>query len=240
MLQDGVAVLALIAIGFASALIGIACRWKPELSERPTDVVVPNGDIMIRTRDGAFVIIRCAEEIARELFIGPEKCDYLVSDQWFKVLVGISLSLITISVILLGNCSWTMQAVIAVIYIVLNVLYWIASLLPQRLLWDLSRYNCDLVTPENLKFADKVIEGKPKPSFTQSLWFAIQATRKVEWVTVSGAAPRTTAWETWLKLAHDNSGNPEWDAVGEKDRLMKEAHKSSQASISVFLREEPV
>jgi hypothetical protein len=238
MLKDGVAALALIAIASASTLIGIASHWRPQLASRPTDAVVPRGDIIIRTREGAFIIIHCSEEIARELFMGLEECDYLVSDQWFKVLVGISLFLITLSVIFLGNCTWTMQAVIAVIYMVLNVLYWIASLLPQRLLWDLSRYRCDLVTPENLQAADKVEKDGSNPSFTRSLWFAIQATGEVEWVTVSGAAPRTTAWETWLRLAHANCRNPTWNAVAEKNRLMKEARQISQAPASLPVRRE--
>jgi hypothetical protein len=57
--------------------------------------LVLEGDIIIRTRDGAFIIVHCSEEIARELFIGPEECDYLVNDQWFKILVGIALSMYT-------------------------------------------------------------------------------------------------------------------------------------------------
>ncbi|KAJ5216700.1 uncharacterized protein N7469_011565 [Penicillium citrinum] len=243
MLNDGVAVLALVAIASASILIGIASHWRPQLAARPTDAVVPKGDILIRTREGAFVIIQCTEEVARELFMGPEECNYLVSDQLFKVLGGISLSLVTLSVIFLGNCSWTMQAVIAVIYVMLNVFYWIASLLPPSWLWDLSRYRCEEVTPQHLRNADKPKfdeskEIESKPSFTRSLWFAIQATGEVEWVTVSDAAPRTPEWKTWLELAKINCGNPDWDAVGEKDRLMKKAHHRSEAPASLPLRRE--
>ena len=237
-LNDGVAVLALVAIASSSTLVGIASHWRPRLATRPTDTKVPKGDIVIRTREGVFVVIKCAEEIARELFMGPEECNYLVSDQWFKVLGGISLSLVTLSVIFLGNCSWTMQAVIAVIYIMLNVFYWVASLLPPSWLWDLSRYKCVDVTPKYLKNADKISEDYSKPSFTRSLWYAIQATGEIEWVTVSDAAPRTPEWNTWLGLAKTNCRNPNWDAVGEKDRLMKKAHHRSEAPASLPLRRE--
>lgn len=231
-LQDGTAALALLAIACASILIGIASYWRPKLASRPTDALVPQGDIVIRTREAAFAIIRCSDDIARELFIGSEECNYLVGKQWFKVLVGISLSLITISVVLLGNCGWIMQAVIAVIYIALNILYWIASLLPQKLLWDLSRYECRLVTPERFTAPSKSEKGKSLPSYTQSLWFAIQATKRVGWVTLSEAAPRTTAWETWIRLAHANCHDPTWDSITEKDRLMKQAtFEESQASV---------
>ncbi|KAL2004483.1 hypothetical protein VTN00DRAFT_3485 [Thermoascus crustaceus] len=232
MIEDGAAALAIIAMCSASTLIGIASHWRPQLAARPTDTSVPEGDIVIRTREGAFVIIQCTEEIARELYIGPEECNYLVNDQWFKILVGVGTLLVILSVLLLGNCNWTMQAVIAVIYIILNALYWVASLLPQSCLWDLSRYECKDVTPAHLKAADKAGKDGLAPSYTRSLWFAIQATGEIEWVTISGAAPRTTAWETWLKLAHANYSNRNWNAVAEKDRLMVEARlkMSSQRS----------
>lgn len=231
-IEDGAAVLALIAMCSASTLIGIASYWRPRLAARPTESSVPEGNLVIRTREGAFVIIQCSEEVARELYIGPEECNYLVNDQWFKVLIGVGTLLVILSVLFLGNCNWTMQAVIAVIYIILNALYWVASLFPQSLLWDLSRYDCKDVTPEHLKDADKASKSGDAPSYTRSLWFAIQATGETDWVTISGAAPRTTAWETWLKLAHANCGNQNWDAVAEKDRLMEEARSrtSSQRS----------
>ncbi|RHZ67386.1 uncharacterized protein CDV56_109645 [Aspergillus thermomutatus] len=222
-IKDGVAVLALIAMCSASTLIGIASYWRPQLAARPTDASVPDGDIVIRTRDGAFIIIQCTEEVARELYIGPEECNYLVNEEWFKVLVGVGTLLIILSVLLLGNCDWIMQAVIAVIYITLNALYWVASLCPQSWLWDLSRYNCIDVTPEHLRDAHTVSRGGVGPSYTRSLWYAIQATGQTEWVTLSGAAPRTIAWETWLKLAQANCGNQHWKAIAEKDRLMREA-----------------
>lgn len=225
LIRDGPAVLALMAMSSASTLIGIAFHWRPQLAARPTDSPVPEGDVVIRTRDGAFIIVQCPEEIARELYMGPEECNYLVSQQWFSVLVGFGTLLVITGVFFLGNCNWTMQAVITVVYIVLNTLYWIASLLPPRWLWDLSRYDCEDVTPGQMKFAHdfgKDGDGEA-PSYTRSLWYAIQATRELSWVTISGAAPRTAAWEAWLKSAEANFDNPSWNAVAEKDRLMREA-----------------
>ena len=95
MLEDGTAALALVAIASASTLIGIASHWRPQLAARLTSALALEGEMIIRTRGGAFIIVHCSEEIARELFIGPEECDYLVNDQWFKILVGIALSMYT-------------------------------------------------------------------------------------------------------------------------------------------------
>jgi hypothetical protein len=181
--------------------------------------LVIEGDVVIRTRQGAFVIIKCSEEVARELYTGPEECLYMVGNQWFKVLVGIGTILVMISVVLLGNCNWTMQVVIVVIYTLLNGFYWAVSLLPKQWLWDMSRYNCKDVTPARMKNAsEKGPDGKP--SFTRSLWYAIQATETTNWVAISKAAPKTDAWEKWIELAQKNIKNDEWDAVAAKNKLM--------------------
>lgn len=225
-IQDGAAALALIAMSSASTLIGIASYWRPRLTTRPSETAVPDGDMVIRTRDGAFIIIKCTEEIAREIYTGPEECNYLVDDQWFRILVGFGTLLVIVSVLFLGNCDWIMQTVIAVIYVILNALYWVASLLPREWLWDLSRYEWKDVTGEHLKGADQYRDGQA-PSYTRSLWYAIQATESVDWVTISGAAPKTAAWEKWLRMAHLNCANRKWDAVGAKDDLMKQVRSQS-------------
>jgi hypothetical protein len=112
-----------------------------------------------------------------------------------------------------------MQVVIVVIYTLLNGFYWAVSLLPKQWLWDMSRYNCKDVTPARMKNAsEKGPDGKP--SFTRSLWYAIQATETTNWVAISKAAPKTDAWEKWIELAQKNIKNDEWDAVAAKNRLM--------------------
>ncbi|KAN0069409.1 hypothetical protein V8E54_012424 [Elaphomyces granulatus] len=221
LVQDGGAALALATMSFASILIGIASYWTPLLARRPIRTPVSDGDVVIRTRQGSFVIIECSEEVARELYTGPEECLYMVGTQWFNLLVGVGTIFVMISVVLLGNCNWTMQVVIVVIYTLLNGLYWGVALLPSKWLWDMSRYYCEDITPEHMKNAsEKGPHGTP--SFTLSLWYAIQVTKRTKWVSISKAAPKTPAWDKWLKLAQENCKNPEWDAVGEKNRIMAE------------------
>lgn len=226
-IHDGAAVFALAAMSVASSLVGVACYWKPRLATRPTSAPVPDGDVAIRTHNGALVIIRCSEEIARELYMATEDCDYMVNDQWAKVLLGCGTLLVIASVIFLGNCSWTMQVVIAVIYVQLNAVYWVASLLPPKWLWDLSRYILKKETPENLQGAHEYdADGNP-PNYTRSLWYAIQATGQVDWITISDGAPRTPAWKAWLNEAYVNRRNKDWDPVKFKDYLMEEARRNT-------------
>ncbi|EAQ84798.1 hypothetical protein CHGG_08812 [Chaetomium globosum CBS 148.51] len=54
-----------------------------------------------------------------------------------------------LSILMLGNCSWRARVSIALSYIVLNLLYWIVSMLPRRLFWDMSRYIVNDVTPSD-------------------------------------------------------------------------------------------
>lgn len=73
---------------------------------------VPAGDVILRTREGAFVLVVCDEDVARELYTGTEECQYYVNTQVYRLLVGLGTFLLMVSVVLLGNCSFPMQAAV--------------------------------------------------------------------------------------------------------------------------------
>jgi hypothetical protein len=188
---------------------------------------VPRGDVLIRTREAAFVLIKCTEEVARELYSGTEICDYYVGDQSYRLLMGLATMLLMMSVILLGNCQWNSQVLIGASYIILNGLYWGLGMLPQSQFWDLSRYEFKDVTPPDAVGAhvvtdeDNSVEGYP--SFTRTLWYAIRETKLTGWAERSGAAPNSEQWQCWLREAQENAmrGNRSWNAVARKNALMK-------------------
>jgi len=225
--KDGTAIIAISLMGLASSVVGWASWWRPVLMHRSHTNKVPAGDVIIRTREGAFLLIKCTEEVARELYSGTEECEYHVGGQAYRVLMGIGTFLLMVSVILLGNCKWRTQLFIGGSYIVLNGLYWTMGLLPRRLFWDLSRYECKDVTPPEAKNADKTTDpNDPREgvkSFTRTLWYAIRETQRIAWVTRSGAAPNTPQWQTWLAEAEAAAkvGNKKWPAVARKDEIMK-------------------
>jgi hypothetical protein len=225
-LHDGVGVISLSTMSLSTLFVGLASRWDPRLTMRPTNAACPPGDIVIRTREGAFVVVECVEEITRELYTGTESADYWIDDRFFKGFVGVGMVLLIMAVVLMGNASWEMQIATGATYLVLNTAYWTASLLPQEWFWDLSHYNVEEVTPPDwISVHDG--KGEVTPSFTLTLWYAIQTTKSIDWVLASGAAPRTKMWERWLEAAHKNCDNPDWDAVGEKNRLMGQTHAAS-------------
>ncbi|KAK0617270.1 hypothetical protein B0T14DRAFT_433270 [Immersiella caudata] len=230
--HDGVAMAAIFAMGLASSITCYASWWRPLLMHRPTTNKVPQGDVMIRTREGAFLLIRCQEEVARELYTAREECQY-VETGYHRVYMGVGMVLLMVAVVLLGNCGWNSQVLVGVMYIVLNGVYWVMGLVPARYFWDLSRYEMKDITPEDAKHADEptlnkagllIDEHEALPSFTRTLWYAIRETRYGAWVERSGALPGTDQWKKWLAEATQAAwkGERDWPAVKRKSEIMKE------------------
>ncbi|KAL6404606.1 hypothetical protein AUP68_11428 [Ilyonectria robusta] len=226
--EDGAAILAVSLISLASTVVGYASIWHPILMNRKHTNEVPKGDVMIRTREGAFILIKCTEEVARELYSGTEECKYHVGGRTYRLLMALGTILLMLSVVLLGNCTWNSQIFIGGSYIVLNGLYWGLGMLPRSYFWDLSRYEWKDVTPKDARRAHIITDDKDQregyPSFTRTLWFAIRETKLTGWVSRSGAAPVTDQWKKWLSEADENAvgGKRDWNAVARKDVIMKE------------------
>jgi hypothetical protein len=146
LIHDGVALLGIGTMSLSTSTACLSGRWRPTLTVRPTGAKVPPGDVVIKTRGGAFIVVRCAEEIARELYGGIETCDYVYEGSEHQLLLACSTILLLASILFLSNSGWTMQLAIGLAYIILNVLYWVMSLIttPEKI-WDTARYNVKLL-----------------------------------------------------------------------------------------------
>ncbi|RDL39588.1 Uncharacterized protein BP5553_03928 [Venustampulla echinocandica] len=226
LIQDGTAVLALVTISMASSIIGYASWWSPVLTKRVFHSKVPDGDVAIRTREGAFIIVKCNENVARELYTGTEECKYYCRNKPYRVLVGFGTFLLMVSVVLLGNCDFPMQAAIGGSYIVLNGAFWMVSLMKKDWFWDLSIYEWKDVTPIDAQNADITPDHattmEEKASFTRTMWYAIRETKRIGWVKKSGAAPDTPQWDQWLRDAEANAlaNNRKWNAVQQREEVV--------------------
>lgn len=90
--QDGVAAIAIFLLALQSSLgCGARC-WNPHLVQRLHDASphVPPGDVCIRTRNGAFVIVKCSDDVARQLFIGVDEGKYYVAEMWSRPMTGLA------------------------------------------------------------------------------------------------------------------------------------------------------
>jgi len=158
--HDGTAILAVFLISVASSIVGLASLWEPQLmsTQSAENQKLPPGDIMIRTREGAFIYVKCDESVARELFSGTEECKYTVGSKLHDALMAVGTIILMLAVVLLGNCKWNSQIFIGASYIVLNGLYWAIGMLPKRYSWDLTRYDVEDITPPDARHAEKQVD----------------------------------------------------------------------------------
>ncbi|KAJ6032095.1 hypothetical protein N7540_002827 [Penicillium herquei] len=209
--HDAVGLLGLGCMSLSTSFACMSAQWRPKLSVRNVKGDVPPGDVVIRTRSGAFIAVKCEEEIARELYAGTEVCDYVFRGRFHQSLLGASTILLMAAIIFFSNSSWKIQIAVGLAYIILNLAYWAMALLTEpKQTWNMeARYNVE------------VLEDVVRTNFTQVLWDSIQATGKIGWIKKTHAAPATKNWDGWLNEAKANWNNKEWKAEEARDRWMQ-------------------
>ncbi|OBT60490.1 hypothetical protein VE03_10080 [Pseudogymnoascus sp. 23342-1-I1] len=221
---DGPATLAIILLAITTTLFCAASLWSlPLRNLRPSTSVIPAGDVVIRTRVGAFLIIQCNEDVSRELYFGTDDIFQAITTG-FSSCIGCGTVIFMVAVLLMGNASWTMQAALAVTYLLLNAVYWFVAVMPSSTHWEFPSYEIDDVTPEDAREAHShAATVDTPPSFVHSLWKAILVSKEVSWVRRSGAIPEGDSWDQWLKLAERNAldGNRGWDAVEARQAIAR-------------------
>ncbi|KAL8680229.1 MAG: hypothetical protein Q9186_003587 [Xanthomendoza sp. 1 TL-2023] len=210
--DDGFALVAILALSFLSTLVGIGNRWVLKLSERKANRPVPPSDVVINYPNGAFLIIKCDEYTARELYWHPEQCDYMVNPTIYRILSLSGTLILMFGVICLGNATLDLQLGFAASYIILNAAYWVVAALPPQWNWDLSYYHVRRIHYEG---------GEENKFFTQALWKAIAITQSAHWVKIGLIAPSSKAWGAWIEEAEEmaKSGHGGWD---EKEDVVRE------------------
>ncbi len=218
--NDGMGLLATILLSLTSTLVGIGSKWHLVLPTRGHNRPTPQADIVIKYPHAAFLVVRCTEEVARELYIAPEACQYDVSRTKYRALSLFATLLLMIGVIMMGNANQVLQFNFAGAYMILNAAYWIVAALPRDWHWDLSRYT---ITREPYSIGEvraaeysgttrtddaswsQVHAGEEEiaSSFTEALWRAIALTRTSQWVRMAAIAPATAGWDQWLRRAED-------------------------------------
>ncbi|PNS20935.1 hypothetical protein CAC42_2866 [Sphaceloma murrayae] len=225
-LRDGVAALAITTLSLASSATGFALKWKPELAKRTSpNQDVPKGDVVLKLRDAAFVVVHCDENITREIYIGSDSVKYYFGSKASKAVTGLGTLFLMVGVILLGNCTWTMQAAIASAFLVLNGTYWMIALLPLKLFWHVAAYRIDPEPdlPVHVRDAHETVlfRGRELPdSYTRTIWYTIHRSRSTTWVWSSASVPDTPAWREWVEEAAEHIDDSNWDAVERKDVIM--------------------
>lgn len=189
-------------LSLLSSLIGYGNKWKLQLPKRKSNnQKVPRGDVVIRYPKGSFLVVRCDEKVARELYFAPAEIEYLLSHgPAYRLLSLLGTMMLMGGVICLANAQIELQVAWAGSYMLLGAAYWIVAALPGKLHWDTSCYK---VINECLSDSSMDKKGYPSENttFTQALWKAIVVAKNTSWVEKSGACPGTQAWQDWLNAA---------------------------------------
>ena len=192
--NDGFALLTTILLSLLSTLIGLGSLWKLELMQRKAIRRVPKDKIVIKYPHGAFLIVKCDENIARELYWHPEECNYVFGDTVYRLISLVGTLMLMFGVICLGNSTLFLQVGFAASYMILNVAYWVVAALPAQWHWDLSCYEVEREYYQG---------GEKQASYTQALWKAIAITQSVDWVRNGAIAPISEAWKLWVETADE-------------------------------------
>lgn len=193
---DGMSLVATLLLSLLSTLTGIANKWKLKLPQRVPHSAPP-GDTVIRYPNGSYLVVRCEEEVARELYFAPEEIEYEISNPAiYRMISLLGTIILMLGIIALANAKLQLQFAWAGAYIIINAAHWIVAALPQKLHWDLDCY----------EIREQGVEGGPKSkSFTEALWKAILLTKDIRWVKNGSAAPQTHVWDDWLEEAEEQA-----------------------------------
>ncbi|KAI7551659.1 hypothetical protein KC331_g2411 [Hortaea werneckii] len=209
---DGMSMIATILLSLLSTVVGIGNKWNLKLPQPAQGVNHSDGDVVIRYPRGSYLVVRCTEQVARELYFAPEEIEYNVkSPGKFRIISLVGTLMLMLGVIALANARLPLQFAWAGAYIIINIAQWIAAALPASSHWDLS---CYTVEEESIalhpRHDDPKGDGKPfggpeSENFTEALWKAIMLTRETSWVRPGKAAPQTKTWDQWLEEAQKHA-----------------------------------
>lgn len=66
---DGMSLIATLLLAGLSTIVGICNKWTLKLVQPPkANSENPKGDVVIRYPNGSFLVVKCSEHIARELY----------------------------------------------------------------------------------------------------------------------------------------------------------------------------
>lgn len=224
-IKDGVGCLTVSLLSLTATVAGYGSLWSPQLRRLSYARHAPAGDVVIRTRSGAFIVVHCNEAVSRSLYTGTEDCIYSCDQRSLKILRLGSTYLFLASLVLLSNCKWQTQLAFGCAWILSAVMSWAIAFFPLRHFWNLSSvYN---VVPLYPVQSGNAHMPKPElrptevlPSYTRTLWYAIRETRSIEWVLPSGAVHYTPEWRYWLQQALEHVDDIDWPAHAEKERIV--------------------
>lgn len=236
--------IATVLLSLLSTNTGIAQKWAPTPNDPKPDPHSPEGDVVIKYPQGAFIVVKCQERTARYLYFNPsERCIYHIkSTAVYRGLSLISTLFLMGGVICLANAKIQNQTAFAASYMMINIVYWIVAALPPANHWDLSRLEVAHIEVKGGTPPRTAVVQDVPPTYTEALWKAIAVTGTSNWVKEAGWAPKTPAWSDWLEEAEEAAvGEPMKESVmrredGTEKEVWTIRNWDSKNALSTLLR----
>ena len=235
--NDGYSIIATVLLSCLSSFIGIGSKWSLKLPKREEDRFVPMSDVIISYPNGAFLIVKCTEGIARQLYWAPETCQYDLDKNWYRFISLLGTIMLMGGVITLANSTNVLQIAWAAAYMILNAAYWVVAALPTRWNWYLDSFRVQSVQlrklparylsdgadsplnhrmdPEIPKLkragtADLRKPGTKRPVDTQDVGLNSQNKTFTEALWQAIAVTRSSKWAKNTSIAPQTDGWNEW------------------------------
>lgn len=222
-LGDAVALTGILLMSFSTPLLCYGLRWNPRrafrfrpsiLQQKPTVVVIKNPH-------GTLTIVRCTLVTAHILYFDPIPIRYSLSSAALRTLTGVVPGLTLVcSIVLFGNATWPMKAALIVVYAVLNLLYWVATIFPPSYSW-------------HVNYSIETESKHDNATFSKMVWTAVWATKSSSWA--KEHVPASKAWLEWLeeaeRAAQTCREHTDWDPESALSRLLGIHHPLHDAPI---------
>jgi hypothetical protein len=186
----GVAIMSL-----TTPLLCIGLKWTPYPHRARSTHDKMEETVVFRLPKGTFTVVRCDHRIAGMLYFHTTNIEYLLSSYTGRGVSGIAGGMTLVgSLVLFSNAMWTIKAALVAAYTVLNLLYWLAAILPARWSWHMP-----------FEVEEQQLEHR---NYTTTLWSTIHAAGSVTWVMRDDAVTKTPAWAEWLEAAERALSGP--------------------------------
>ncbi|KAE8370619.1 hypothetical protein BDV27DRAFT_151877 [Aspergillus caelatus] len=104
-IHDDVALIGVGTMALSTSAASLSAYWSPQLSKQIVKTTVPQGDLVIRTRGGGFIVVRGKENVICELYTGMDSYKYFFTDKIRQIFLAMSTLLLMTSVIMFSNSS---------------------------------------------------------------------------------------------------------------------------------------
>jgi hypothetical protein len=182
-------------MSLTTPLLCIGLKWTPYPHRARSTHDKKEETVIFRLPRGTCTVVRCDHRIAGMLYFHTTNIEYLLSSYTGRGVSGIAGGMTLVaSLVLFSNATWTIKAALVVAYTILNLLYWLAAILPARWSWHMP-----------FEVEEQTFEHR---NYTTALWTAIHTAGSVAWVTRDDAVPKTPAWVEWLAAAERALSGP--------------------------------